>query len=224
MSGQFKRLLCLGDSLGKPRGRPCIVTLEDTWPTILQKELGNFKVIRNFTPSKQSKDIIEEIQNDVTCYFPDVIIVQVGVVELYPRCLSRVELEIVKRTPVLRDIWRVISKRYRSKIVKMRNLSYASLDTYVDNLLEFRELNPGKKIVYIPPLPHPPIFERSHSPGYNDRVFHLINHELFKQYFDYDFLLKFAESSDLMVSDGHHLSVMGHRVLADKLIEICEVI
>jgi len=219
-----KKILCIGDSLGKPRGRPSLVRLEDTWPKLLAKNLRGHQIIRNFNPSKQSKDIVEEVQNDSLCYYADIIIVQVGVVELYPRCLKRIELEIIKRLPLVRNMWKYLVSAYRPQIIKFRKKSYGSPSRYIENLLEFEKLNLGTKIIFIPPLPHPPDFERFHSPGYNAVIGEVIKNDIFARYFDSEFINLYANTDALMVEDGHHLSVAGHRTLAAKLIKICEAL
>lgn len=210
------KILCVGDSLGRPRGRPSVVGYEQTWVSLLELEFPEYSFIRNFVPTKQSKDIVAEFPNDIECYQPDLVILQVGVVELYPRALKRIELEVIKRVPLMGDAWRIIERKYRKNIVSFRNISYGGLDAYLHNIDRIISRCDASVIV-IPPLPHPPEFETRRSPGYVERIRHIYDSELISDNFDNDFFDCFAQQSDLMCEDGHHLSVTGHRKLAEKI-------
>ena len=213
------KILCVGDSLGRPRYNPSVVENTNVWPVLLESCPKIEIVYKNFIPTRQSKDLIEEFDNNFLPYEYDLVIVQVGVVELYPRSLKRVELEVIKRLPYISSLWRFIERKFRPKIVSFRNISYGRIDNYIRNMEFLKQKLNEKKVVFIPPLPHPESFEKR-SPGYNSKCYELVKNPLFNSFSEF---LRVGDWEKIMCEDGHHLSLFGHQILCDYVCNLITV-
>ena len=78
----------------------------------------------------------------------------------------------------------------------------------------------SQNVIFIPPLFHPQYFEKNISPGYNNLVKELVlNNDCFNWFIRYlDEWEKCAEN--YMISDGHHLSIEGHKRLTEIILTV----
>lgn len=92
-----KRLLILGDSLALPREKPEYCAFEDTWPQLL-KATGEYEIHQVSIGGATISDLHRQLHYH-KLFNPDIVVVQVGIVDCAPRFASRFEIELLKRIP-----------------------------------------------------------------------------------------------------------------------------
>lgn len=85
-----KRIVLVTDSLGMPRGEPDNIPLEETWPNMVyQKYKNNCEVF--FFPQRAmtTKDVVQKSTDCISLMKPDIIVIQVGIVDSCRRIFPR---------------------------------------------------------------------------------------------------------------------------------------
>lgn len=88
-----KRILIIGDSICLSRTKPEKVELFDTWPNILNKK-NEFELIQLAIGGGTIGTLSEQAYY-YEAYYPDVVIIQSGIVDCVPRALSWLEKEVI---------------------------------------------------------------------------------------------------------------------------------
>ena len=134
------RILYITDSLGAPRSYPNLIRFNDTWPFITCKELNHLVFCEKVEPvyfltgGLDTKKIRKNIENQYKLYEPNLIILQIGIVDCAPRVLTQVQLAIISRLGFLgRAAHKRIDKNY-SKLSQLRNIAYTNIDEFEENL------------------------------------------------------------------------------------------
>ena len=225
MHDSANRFLILGDSLPSHRSRAGI-SLSQTWPELLKQASPTLNILNRSRWRATSREVLREFRffSDSLDHF-DAIIIQCGIVDAVPRPMShRLQRFVWEFFPVaLERIFNAIVYGLPSWFPRH---SWLSPQQYHGNLLEVVSTavsrNPTIMIVMIPILPA----GRGMSqifPGVEELIARF-NNELLS------LVLKFSEKKvylldsyssldieELTTHDGHHLSVMGHRIVADSL-------
>ena len=138
------RVLLLTDSLGCPREETCV---SETWTDrIMTKWSGNGLVfytycIHGLSVSRIHLEYLREIS-------PDVIIMQVGVVDACRRALGKYEFEVVSRIPVVSSIVKKICGKYHYFFTVVRNVHHCSQKKFFRILNQICEESIGS-LLYI---------------------------------------------------------------------------
>lgn len=124
------RVLLITDSLGCPREE---IGVKDTWTDRILTKWSS-KNVHFYTYCKHglvSKDIdinyVKEIE-------PDLIIIQVGIVDACRRALSRRELAIISHIPIVRRIVNIFCNKYHYMITRVRNVHYCTVDKFEESI------------------------------------------------------------------------------------------
>lgn len=214
-----KKVLFITDSLGLPRLNPEPVYDEQSWPNIVASELeGNYRFYFYTVAGLHTAMLRQALAFQVGAFKPDIIVLQVGIVDCSPRALKENERKVLQRLPgtIANVIHKYIKKNY-SSIVKARNITYVDLDSFLNNLQAINEYFKGVKFIVIPIAPSNSKYEhknpliREYIANYNAVLKDVFNDGFVEQ------LWQDKDTEKLFLSDNHHLSVYGNSVVAKQL-------
>lgn len=220
-----KRIILIGDSLLMPRPRQDL-TYEDTYGYLVFKALKDHEVIikgkySNDT-SVQSKP--NALKAEIEYLNPDIVFIQLGIVDCAPRLFSKIEKYALKILPsfLRQGIINFFSKRRRF-FTKMFPKVYVKKESFEKNM---RKILETIKICGATPviINIAKTSEENESRSFNyDNNTIEYNKTLFKlskeyggQLIDFYNIIKTEPSCQL--SDGVHLSKEGNHKLADEII------
>lgn len=121
----MKKILCIGDSLALPGH---LNSYEDTWFHKLKKEFPNYDFI-SFFKRQLTTDVLVTMGGGVRgidkwpkgadsleAYLPDMVIIQLGIVDYAPRLLYNVEIKILSKMPASLSMFYIhIIKKFRAR-------------------------------------------------------------------------------------------------------------
>lgn len=227
----MKKLLIVGDSLSMSRHREG-VTYEQMYSTLLACHLKNWLVINGSVRANTSRQIISENYQEeyILPLLPDVVVLQVGVVDCLPRLMSKYErriLGVFSRIQGFRRLARFYisfkSKR-RLYFTKKKQISFVGSSEFESNMMQFRNLmrRIGCKVIAINiPHPGPGLSERTFGVGeavsrYNgiiDQVFSGSAHAVV------DLYNMTKSNPSLLQDDGYHIRWECHELLYKEIFE-----
>tara|TARA_X000001036_G_C20568816_1_gene761748 strand:- start:67 stop:765 length:699 start_codon:yes stop_codon:yes gene_type:complete len=212
-----KKVLFLGDSLGLPRPDRSTIDIE-TWPQIVSEKLHHKKIkfFFQFTGAAHSGTMIRMRNGGYLAgYDPDILILQIGIVDCANRALREGTREFISRIPIIRRIVRRIIGTFHRHILSIRNITYVSRKKFRSNLMELRSLFHGVRFVVIPIAPASDDYcklmprIRKNIEDYNE-----ILEDVFPDSFLNEVYLG-SRPEDLMSDDFHHLSKFGHKIVSE---------
>jgi len=215
------RILILGDSLtfGRPKHN---IFLDNTWPYLLEN--NNFTVTLRSKGGSTISDIFNEIQ-ELKFYYGnyvkppfDFLIIQIGIVDVSPRSIFY---------PPIFDflLYKLHLDRIAEKI-KRSSFIYNSFSYNKTSLVAFNKIKSkindasiflSKKIIFIAIAP--PIKNLKLNLGDFSKKVDLYNDVLKKCNNNQYFLNPYEgeDIEDLILNDGHHLSINGHTIICNKI-------
>lgn len=208
----MKKILILTDSLGVPRTRPERLTDDACWVYRLVDEgCDRFRFRLSTVPGLDSRQLLAMARLYHAAIGPDVIVLQVGIVDAYPRALKRIELSLLARLPgFLSRFFHALVKRFYAPLVKLRNIHYVEPAEFRSNLLELRSLFPDTRFLVLPVAPATAEY-RQRNPLVEQSLadYNIILGEVFGAGFLADcFAGELPEA--VVTSDNHHLSERGN--------------
>lgn len=216
----MKKLLVLTDSTSLPRDNPQVVLCEQTWPYLLRDYLTDMKnpyeLLQGSAGGATSFDIYNRAAY-LKMFSPDVIIVQVGIVDAAPRALTQKEWVVWHYFWITRKICNFILPRYGAKIRKFRQKSNLSESEYRNNLENTNAFfTPSTSIYAISTIV--PCQEYEHmNPGIRAKVvrYNAVMREVYGD--------KYIDISDMpldaLMTDYHHPNVVGHQWILNRIKE-----
>lgn len=205
------RVLIITDSLGMPRERPERIYDFQCWPLKLATEFEcSIFSIRGLT----TNDILNQYFSTLKMYTPDVVIVQVGIVDCAPRVLSRKIEKIISLLPGLRSAYRFLMKRYRRVFNKLYNLKYVSLDEFKKNIRKINDMFNGKPVFFIPIFPASDEYENV-LPRIKANI--QLYNNIIAKYKTIDY--KCNNPVFFTMSDFHHLNTAGHNLIYEEVLK-----
>lgn len=192
---------------------------EQTYPYLLQQELGRNEVVPRNLRLNDTAHQFKMMHEDVGLFKPDVVVMQLGIVDCAPRLFWRFEHKLVSyinkfipvvgfiskfRYPLTRVFPKVyVSKnRFRTNLRKIFNyLRKHDIETIVINIADTSEVNKSKSYKYEDNIRDYNAILYDETPDKN----------LFIDIFSY--------GSDILLEDGIHLNEYGNKVVADKILE-----
>jgi hypothetical protein len=209
------KILILTDSLGLPRLKPELCSFEETWPIVLKNKYPNIHQVS--IGAATSQVILKQI-NYQKAFNPDVVILQVGIVDCAPRFMSRKELDITYGLGSFGKGLRFLFNR--NWIKKLRNISYTHEVEFEKNIIDIKK-SFTCPVITIDILPADEGYERL-LPGVTNKISAYNN--ILKQHFEY-----LVESKDVInhkgiMTDHHHLNKIGHAYFVTKIEHILKTI
>jgi hypothetical protein len=202
------KILILTDSLGLPRSTPEQCDFEHTWPQLL----GNiYQQIHQVSIGAATSQVLLKQVTYQKAFRPDIVILQVGIVDCAPRFMSRKELDF---TYALGNLGRSIRFLFNRKWVKKhRRISYINETEFNANIQEMQFMF-DCPIMAIGILPASDAYENI-LPGVTEKV-NLYNNILannFKYFVDTKEIIGYNG----IMTDHHHLNKDGHLYILEKI-------
>ena len=210
------KILSIGDSFALPRQN---VAYEETWIYLLKNFFSTHELI-NLSKRAQTTDVLCH-PDFLEFYNPDVVIIQLGIVDCAPRYLSYGYEKFLNKFPMpsfLRTlIWVIIKKggrkqqrAYVSKIKFQKNI-----EKYLDRCL----LQNVTKVIFIKlGMPTSPMIESNEGIKQAVMDYNLVLDSLQRKY---PFLLLidplYEGLSKNYVEDGYHPNKEGHMLIYSKV-------
>ncbi len=223
------KILCIADSLGLPGH---LNKYEDTWFYKLKQEFPNSDFI-SFFKRQLTTDILVSIGGGeggvdnwpkggdcLEAYKPDIVIIQLGIVDCAPRLLNKYDRVIIKILPkILRKPYIEIVKLIRTRNINNTLVPFdifkSNLDIYIKRAQEL-----GVKIVFISiSVPEKKMLEKNKEIISNVTRYN-------KYYSELENIYSFIKvTSPLIASDydkniyedGYHPNVFGQNIIYNKL-------
>ena len=203
----MKKLLLITDSLGIPRTYPEIVMDDDCWTHKIAHSLP-YKTYIYSREGMTSKKVVNDLTRYLSAYEPDVVILQIGVVDCAPRALSYTELKIIRSIPIFNKYIHKIIKKYHTYLIKKRKIVYTSKCDFRENISKIKSHYKNKKVIIIPICQTSDEHEKK-IPGFKRNV-----SEYNKILKEFDSVLNpYGEHQEILMSDGHHINNNGNNLV-----------
>ena len=209
----MKRIVLFTDSLAMPREEPEITYYEDTYPYLLSKDYEVFQF------SKGGGVMNEFVEQTFyyNKYKPDIIILQLGIVDCGPRAFSKLEEAIFKSNRVFRLIRRTLSRTKISKRIRnLRRLSWTSVRDYKHGCEIFISKFSQSRVYALSIVPPSEEYEKQ-VPGISKKISEY--NEVLKQVFKQNLIDLTNIPSEGIMSDHHHLTKEGHKFVYDEIVK-----
>ena len=210
-------ILIIADSFGGERKHEgkFKVQLEETYPEILKRKI----LLKIEHDCKNYRKFIELINFETQIKKFDIIIIQLGIVDIYPRPLNQ---KITMSQSILSQILKKIVRIFRSFVLKyIYNKPWSSYEE-LENVFEWL-LNFNKKIIFVGCSPITDIQEKE-SPGASNAIMKF-NYWLQNKCFEYNstyyidvFKYTSENISEFLHPIDSHLTKSGNSLYADLII------
>lgn len=217
---KVKRLLIVTDSLGAPR---CVsgemIKYDDTWVHKISSYLCQFDIetISITINGLDSKQLLTLTNEKLLLYEPDVVVLQLGIVDCAPRVLRDKEIAILSAVGLSKVTRKVISKHH-AFLSNLRNIRHTSAEYFKKNLSQVYSLfhSHAIKVVYIPIAPAC-LGYKLKSPSIENSILHY--NMIISNYTDIFFGDIYSEScpEEIFLTDFHHLNSSGHLIVSRYL-------
>lgn len=228
-----KKVLCIGDSLGLPGH---LNSYEDTWFYKLSEYFQEYHFIQNFR-RQATTDVLVTLGGGIKgvdkwpkggdcleAYFPEIIIIQLGIVDCAPRLLNSIDTIFLRLMPSFsKQLYINLIKRFRKRNnlnvlvspIKFRH----NFESYIGRALEIsvgmiiliKICTPGKEMV----LKNPSIKENVSI--YNGIIDDLEAKHAIVRVVD---PLNSDKHGDTIFEDGYHPNKIGHDLVFRSLINL----
>lgn len=219
------RILILADSLAIPRphrGQP----LEITWPAILKASNEKLDVWQRARPASTVIEILDEFNlfSDSISSFAGLVL-QVGITDCCPRP-DPYFFQRFSRYFLGKRFQRFINSNYH-RLLKLRSRPWISKTTFANSVREILgksiERNPSIKIAVIkigPPC-HNFVEKVKEIPRYveeyNSVLEEIIRDDKFRSNVSLLNPYSGKDAKEIMINDGHHLTDLGHKLVAQSV-------
>lgn len=215
-------VLFITDSLGYPRVEPSGASAADVWTyrvrDIFSKEDNQrFVFYFDMKTGRDSSSLTFDVEHHIKSYQPNVIVLQIGIVDCYPRALTKLEHQVLPRIPILNKLSKKFVKKYYSSIVKLRDIAYVKESDFYNNLEKLKAQFIDVEWLVLPIAPANEAYSNK-NPLIKNRVesYNMILNKVFGK----SMLTSIYDSANLdklYLSDNHHLSSYGHELLSSQV-------
>lgn len=215
----MKKVLVLTDSLGLPRMSPAVITDDQCWTYRLADHCaGRFRFRNVSVPGMDSNQLLSLAKNYYAALKPDIVVVQVGIVDCYPRAIKKTELSILLRLPsaISRAVHRLV-KRFYARLIASRSIRYVQPAVFRANLQALREIFEGARIMVVPIAPPSQTYQAK-----NPRIASSVEeyNALLSSQFSEGFLHECypqGAAAAIFLSDNHHLNAVGNGLVFEAV-------
>lgn len=209
------RVAIITDSLGCPREE---TEVSQTW---VDRILSNSYLKQRYyfyTICKHglcSRDVPVDYVVELS---PDIIFLQVGIVDACRRVLGRRVERLVRCIPLIRNIVHFISSKYHYQLTKLYDLHYASVSDY-ERMIRFI-LDKTKAVIFFVPIA--PAGEVLRKKIYNIdneiQKYNSIAQKIKGKRLVY--LKPYTTKKQIFIQDGHHLNDLGIELVYEEVKEV----
>ncbi len=214
-----EKVLFLGDSLGLPRPDRQVVD-NQTWPSLISESFSSdgLQFYSYFVGGAHSGKLLSLRKRGYLAGFdPDIVVLQVGIVDCANRALREGTREFISTIPGIRRIVRGFIRLFHRQILSIRNITFVSRKRFESNLIELEGMFPESRFIVIPILPASEEYcKKMPRIGNNVSDYNEILNEVFGESF-LNSLYSDNSIEDLVLDDFHHLSAMGHKIVAEAV-------
>lgn len=206
------KIQIFSDSLALPREVPEKVYYEETYPAKLQQE----HIVVQFSKGAGTIDELYEQTFYLKMFSPDVVIIQSGIVDCGPRPFTKFEEQFFKLNFFTKGIKAILKRLTKSWLRNLRKVAWTSPKKYKFYCMRFLETYPNTPVFAIGILPPRKEYEKQLK-GITKRIQQY--NEILKEVFGNNFI----DTSDMpdagIMSDHHHMTIIGHQFIYDKIIQ-----
>lgn len=207
----MKRIVLFTDSLAMPREEPEITFYEDTYPYLLKNDYEVFQ----FSKGGGIMDEFVEQTFYYNQYKPDIIILQLGIVDCGPRAFTKLEEAIFHSNRMLGLFRRVLSRTKLSKKIRnLRRVSWTSEKKYEQGCRFFIDKFKNSKVYALSIVPTTEEYEKQ-VPGISKKVEQY--NGILKRVFQENLIDLNGIPAEGIMSDHHHLTKEGHQYVYDQI-------
>lgn len=203
------RILILTDSLGLPRFKPERVTYDEIWPVLIRD--NKFQIETFSVGGWSSFDFLTYIKY-YSAFKPDILIIQVGIVDCAPRFVTKKEKFFIENLPLVGK--RLLGYANKKWIRKIRNITYVNPQEFKNNIDLIIRAFPSLQNTFLIEIVGSKEYEHI-LPGVNfniskyNEILKSIPNSSFIQY----------KKNNILMSDHHHINAHGHILLSKKIKE-----
>ncbi|MBC7915280.1 MAG: SGNH/GDSL hydrolase family protein [Pyrinomonadaceae bacterium] len=202
-----KKILILSDSVALARDTPETCSFENTWPYLLREK--GYMVHQVSIGGATSTDLLNQI-NYHTGFNPDILILNVGIVDCAPRFMTKTELGIMKRIPFIGN--KIIGLMNNNKVRQVRKISYVSIGQFEKNIRAIINYFKGIQILILGIVPATIEYEKL-LPGITENI-----NKYNKVLNNYGHFMPIDEiEQDALMSDHHHLNAKGQKYIFEVI-------
>lgn len=215
----MKKVLVLTDSLGLPRMSPAMISDDQCWTYRLADHYaGRFRFRNVSVPGMDSNQLLSLAKDYYAAIKPDIVVVQVGIVDCYPRAIKKAELSILLRLPsaISCAVHRLV-KRFYARLIALRGIRYVPPAVFRANLQALSEIFEGARIMVVPIAP-PSKDYQAKNPRISSSVdeYNALLSSLFTDGFLQECYPQGAAAT-IFLSDNHHLNAAGNGLVFEAV-------
>lgn len=205
-------IIVISDSLSLPRNDPEWVDIHEAYPSLLAER---FKHVLNVGyGAATSENILWQANYFKSRLFRPIVILNFGIVDCTPRVLNRYESFVLKKMNI--TLPKVMAAWLRANRLTRKVMP----DIFRENCKKIVEINLGKLVV-LPIAPASDQFELE-VPGIKDSI-NLYN-DILRNIFKNSFCETHLSSDTHMMTDHHHLNLLGHKKVYESICRRIELI
>lgn len=206
-----KRVLVLSDSLALPREKPEVTKYEDAWPALLAK--SGYEIHQVSIGGATSEDLLKQCSYHLS-FRPEIVIIQVGIVDCAPRFMTQFEIACCRRIPIIGKFF--IKLLNRKLIKRIRKVTYVKLERFERNIQKMYSSFTEARVLLIGILPGSDEYE-GQVPGVKKNIekYNAVIRHRYNGYID----VSDIDRSGIM-SDFHHLNTYGHKCIYEKIMKV----
>lgn len=205
------RIQIFSDSLALPRETPQEVYYEETYPAKLQKD----HIVVQYSKGAGTIDELFGQTFYLKMFSPDVVIIQTGIVDCSPRPFTKFEEHFFKLNIFTKGIKAILKRLTKSWLRNLRKVAWTSPKNFRFYCNQFLETYLNTPVFAIGILPPREEYEKQLK-GITKRI------ELYNGILKEVFGENYIDTSDMpdtgIMSDHHHMTVVGHQFIYDKII------
>jgi acyl-CoA thioesterase-1 len=213
----MNKIVIIGDSLGLPRPE---LPYEETYPYILQKLVGpEVSVIPRNVRLNDTNVQLKMLVEDIELFKPDVVVMQLGIVDCAPRIFGRFEQKVARRLNRVFPIVAITSK-YRYTITKAIPKVYVSKNKFRENLQKiFGYIEKRNIKLIVVGIADTSAINKSKSYSYEKNIIDY-NNIIYETMADKNMFIDLYQYGDeILLEDGIHINGKGGKLLAERIVE-----
>lgn len=211
------KIQIFSDSLALPREIPQKVYYEDTYPA----KLAANNIVAQYSKGGGTINELFEQTFYYKMFCPDVVIIQSGIVDCGPRPFTQFEEQFFKLNFFTKACKAVLKRLTKSWLRNVRKVAWTSPKMFRLYCIKFKETYTDIPIFALGILPARSEYEQQLK-GITKRIFQYNN--ILKDVFGDNFI----DTSDMpdagIMSDHHHMTVIGHQFVYDQIIQRLSII
>lgn len=216
----MRKVLFVTDSLGSPRIHPEKINDEESWVYNVIDRIDTDCKFRTFIkPGLDTNQLKVDTESYLSAYKDvDVVILQIGIVDCYPRAIKKTELSVILRLPKLLSglIHKFVKRNYRA-LVKFRDVRYVPVHKFEENLVAFKQSFPNANFLVVPIAPASDRWkEKNPKVGLSIDLYNTKLKKVFGSGYEEACYQK-CDVNDICQSDNHHLNANGHNVVSEYI-------